>query len=185
MLDKHLLVSVYEDSDHLLSSVTKLRKKGVEIFDCYTPFPVHNLDVEMGIKRSNLTVGAFLCGMVGFLSGATLQFYMSTTVLDAFKSWPMNIGGKPIDEGLLTSMIPVMFELTVLFTAFGMATLFFARAKMIHGIKPDIIDPRQTNDRLFLAVEPSKLNIERDEFESICKAEGALEIRERNSESGH
>jgi len=94
MLDKQLILGVYDDGDKLVSAVKKLRKRGVEIFDCYTPYPVHNLDVEMGVKRSNLTVGAFLCGLIGFCCGLLLQFYTMTNHLHAFKSWPMNIGGK-------------------------------------------------------------------------------------------
>ena len=181
MLDKNLIVGVYEDPDKLVSSVSKLRKKGVDIFDCYTPFPVHNLDREMGIKRSNLTVGAFLCGATGFMLGLLLQSYMMTDHLGTFKSWPMIIGGKPMDYHMIPSWIPVFFETTILCTAFGMAILFFIRAKMIHGSIADVMDPRQTSDRLFLAVEPGKLNIPVDEVNSIMMGEGALEIRERKN----
>lgn len=180
MLDKQLIVGVYDDGDKLLSTVTKLRKKGVEIFDCYTPWPVHHLDTAMGINRSNLTVGAFLCGLTGFLSGLLLQFYMMTDHLGTFKSWPMIIGGKPNDYTMVPSMVPVTFETTILFTAFGIGILFFIRSKMIHGKIADVIDPRQTDDRLFLAVEPSKLGMSRSEFDSLLNEAGALEIRERN-----
>lgn len=179
MLDKNLLVGVYNDPDKLLSVVTKLRKKGVEIFDCFTPFPVHNLDKEMGIKRSNLTVGAFICGSLGFLSGTLLQFYMMTNELGTFKSWPMNIGGKPMDYLMLPSMVPVMFELTILFTAFGIGILFFIRARMIHGKIAQIIDPRQTQDHLLITIEPDNQSISRDEINSILREEGAIELRER------
>ncbi|MCB0734402.1 MAG: DUF3341 domain-containing protein [Flavobacteriales bacterium] len=181
MLDKQLIVGVYDNGDSLLSTVQKLKKKGIEIFDCYTPYPVHNLDVEMGIKRSNLTVGAFLCGLTGFSLGLLLQFYTMTNHLHTFKSWPMIIGGKPQNYMMVPSMVPVTFETTILCTAFGIGLLFFIRAKMIHGKIPDIIDPRQTDDRLFLAVEPSELNkISRTELDSIMTDGGAIEIRERN-----
>ncbi|MFT4521379.1 MAG: putative flap endonuclease-1-like 5' DNA nuclease [Bacteroidia bacterium] len=185
MLDKQLILGVYDDGDKLLSAVGKLRKKGVEIFDCYTPYPVHNLDVEMGIKRSNLTVGAFLCGLTGFLSGLLLQFYMMTNHLHSFKSWPMIIGGKPQDYLMMPSMVPVTFEATILFTAFGIGILFFARSKMIHGKIADVFDPRQTDDRLFIAVEPSTLSsVSRTELDSMLNESGAIEIRERNMEGG-
>lgn len=181
MLDKQLILGVYDDGDNILSGVKKLRKKGVEIFDCYTPYPVHHLDTEMGIKRSNLTVGAFICGMMGFFSGLLLQFYMMTNHLHTFKSWPMIIGGKPQDYGMWPSMVPVTFELTILFTAFGIGILFFAKSKMIHGKIAEIIDPRQTDDRLFIAIEPSELSkISRAELDGVFNETGAIEIRERN-----
>ena len=180
ILEKPLILGVYDDGDKLLHTVQKLRKKGVEIFDCFTPYPVHNLDVEMGISRSNLTVGAFLCGATGFLSGLLLQFYMMTNHLGTFKSWPMIIGGKPMTFKMLPDMVPVTFEMTILFTAFGMGILFFAKSKMIHGKIADIMDPRQTDDRLLLAVEPDNINMTRAEFDALLKEEGAIEIRTRN-----
>lgn len=180
MLDKNLIVGIYQEPDSLIDGVTKLRKHGVEVFDCYTPFPVHNLDKAMGIKRSNLTIGAFLCGFMGFLSGLLLQFYMQ--VFD----WPMNIGGKPDNYMMIPSMVPVTFELTILFTAFGMGILFFIRAKMIHGIKEDIIDRRQTNDLMLLTVEGNQKGMNKGEVIDIMKKTGAVEIRERNGdESQH
>jgi len=181
MLDKKLILGVYDDGDKLLNAVIKLRKKGVEIMDCFTPFPVHNLDRAMGIKRTNLTVGAFLCGMTGFLSGLLLQFYMMTNHLNTFKSWPMIIGGKPMDYSMVPSMVPVTFELSILFTAFGIGILFFFRAKMIHGKIAQVLDPRQTDDRMLIAIEPDGLGgVSRSELDSIMNDEGAIEIRERN-----
>ncbi len=172
MLDKNLIVGVYQEPDQLIDGVTKLRKNNVEVFDCYTPFPVHNLDKAMGIKRSNLTIGAFLCGSIGFLTGLVLQFYMQ--VFD----WPMNIGGKPDNYLMLPSMVPVTFELTILCTAFGMGILFFYRSKMIHGIREDVLDRRQTNDLLLLTIDEETLHSNRDEAIQILKDSGAIEIRE-------
>lgn len=172
MLDKNLIVGVYQEPDQLIDGVTKLRKNNVEVFDCYTPFPVHNLDKAMGIKRSNLTIGAFLCGAMGFTAGLVLQFYMQ--VFD----WPMNIGGKPDNYLMLPSMVPVTFELTILCTAFGMGILFFYRSKMIHGIREDVLDPRQTNDLLLLTIDEDTLHENRNEAIQIMKDSGAIEIRE-------
>ncbi|MBT8326661.1 MAG: DUF3341 domain-containing protein, partial [Bacteroidia bacterium] len=108
MVDKSILLDnkkftlgVFDDPDKLLHAVDKLKKKGVKIFDCYTPFPVHHLDKALGYERSNLTIGAFLCGLMGSLSGFTLAYSMN--VVD----WPMIIGGKPNSIGMFTSFIPV------------------------------------------------------------------------------
>jgi hypothetical protein len=89
MLNKKLILGIFDDPDLLYKTVEDVRNEGVEIFDCFTPFPVHNLDKAMGVKRTNLTVAAFICGVLGFFGGLLLQFYMN--VFD----WPMNIGGKP------------------------------------------------------------------------------------------
>lgn len=178
MIDKSILLDnkkftlgIFDDSDKLLHAVKTLKSKGVKIFDCYTPFPVHHLDKELGYDRTNLTVGAFLCGLLGSLSGFTLGYYMN--VVD----WPMIIGGKPDDIKMFTSFIPIIFELTILFTAFGMVIMFFARSRMVHGIKEDLLHARQTNDRLVLAIDDSvEQQISNSEIQQILKDEGAVEV---------
>jgi hypothetical protein len=179
MIDKKIILDgksftlgVFDDADKLLNAVKKVRDKGVQIFDCYTPFPVHHLDKAMGYERTNLTVGAFLCGMTGTITGFSLAYF--TSIID----WPMIIGGKPADVNDFTSFIPVMFELTILFTAFGMVGLFFWRSRMLHGIKEDILDVRQTSDRLLLAIDESvDQSISKSEIQSLLSENGAIEVR--------
>jgi hypothetical protein len=172
--DKQFTIGVFENESGLMKAVRSLRKKGVNIFDCYTPYPVHNLDKEMVIKRTNLTVFAFMCGALGTISGFSLAYYMNVW------DWPMIIGGKPMDVNMVTSFIPIMFELTVLFTAFGMVIAFFARSSMIHGYKQDILDLRQTDDIMLLAIESgSEQPISHVEIKNILSDSGATEIRER------
>lgn len=178
MIDKSILldnkkftVGIFDDSDKLLHAVATLQKKGIKIFDCYTPFPVHHLDKALGYTRTNLTIGAFLCGMLGSLTGFTLAYYMN--VVD----WPMIIGGKPQDISVFTSFIPVIFELTILFTAFGMVIMFFARSRMIHGIKEDLLSRRQTDDHLVLAIDNGEEQLlSTEEIQSLLIREGALEV---------
>jgi hypothetical protein len=178
MIDKSILldnkkftVGIFDNSDKLLHAVKTLKEKGVKIFDCYTPFPVHHLDQALGYHRTNLTVGAFLCGMLGCLSGFTLAFYMN--VVD----WPMIIGGKPQDISVFTSFIPVMFELTILFTAFGMVIMFFARTRLIHGIKEDLLSRRQTDDHMVLAIDNNEEQaISNEDIVALLTKEGAIEV---------
>jgi len=179
MVDKSILldnkkftVGTFTDSDKLLHAVETLRKKGVKIFDCYTPFPVHHLDHALGYTRTNLTIGAFVCGMLGSLSGFTLAYSMN--VVD----WPMIIGGKPQDINVFTSFIPVIFELTILFTAFGMVIMFFARNRMMHGIKEDLLDRRQTDDHLLIAIDNSEAqSLSNNEIQTILVNEGAVKVK--------
>ena len=179
MVDKSILLDnkkftlgIFDDPDKLLHAVETLKQKGVKIFDCYTPFPVHHLDKALGYKRTNLTVGAFLCGFLGALSGFTLAYSMN--VVD----WPMIIGGKPTSINMFTSFIPVIFELTILFTAFGMVILFFIRSRMLHGIKEDLLDERQTNDHLLLAIDNEEdQDLSNADIVSLLKSEGAIDVK--------
>ncbi len=174
---RNLIYGVFDDEHKLMDTVKQVRSKGIEIFDCFTPFPVHHLDTEMGVRRTHLSIAAFLCGVTGFCLGLLLQFY--TMIFD----WPMIIGGKPSDYHMLPSMVPVVFECTILCTAYGLGILFFARNKMGHAVRPDILDIRQTDDRLIIACDADQLNNESmSEINSVMKQNGVLEIREYKGE---
>ncbi len=174
---RNLIYGVFADETNLMQTVEEVREKGIEVFDCYTPFPVHHLDTAMGISRTRLSIAAFLCGLTGFCLGLLLQFYMM--VFD----WPMNIGGKPGDYHMLPSMVPVVFECTVLCTAFGLAFLFFFRNKLGHGVRPDILDIRQTDDHLLIAFDADTLDQKsKTELSSIMQKNGVLTIHEYSGE---
>ena len=49
---------------------------------------------------------------------------------------------------------------------------------MGHGVNPDILDIRQTDDRLLIAFDSDKLNkYNIDELNSLLKENGAIEIK--------
>ncbi len=75
------------------------------------------------------------------------------------------------------SWIPVMFEGTVLCTAFGMGFFFFWRNRMLHGVKNDLLDERQTDDRMVVAIETTD-SMNQSEVIEMMKANGAVETRE-------
>ncbi len=168
MNQNKVLYAVFNHGDDLIQAVEKVRIKGIEVIDCYTPYPVHGLDLAMGIKRSRLPIGAFICAMLGLTCAVSLQYY--TMGYD----WPIIIGGKPYVG--LPSWIPVTFELSILFTAYGMGILFFIKSRMLHGMEADLIDLRQTDNKLIMAINingAEKLN----DVEDLLKSNGATEIK--------
>ncbi len=177
ILDKNLslrnrnkmLIGVWEDEDKLVEATDAMVHSGVHIHDIYTPYPVHGLDRLMGVRRSKLARVAFLCGLTGFLLMTTMIWYMY--VLD----WPVNVGNKPVR--FTPSWIPVMFEGTVLCTAYGMGFFFFWRNRMLLGVKNDLLDERQTDDRMIMAIE-CKDGLNESDVINLMKSNGAVECRE-------
>lgn len=168
----NMLYGVYDDADQFLKSAYKMKDMGVAMEDCYTPHPVHGIEKAMDIKRTRLTIGAFICGSLGAISAVTLEMY--TNIFD----FPMNIGGKP-NDGYMPSFIPVTFELTILFTAFGMMILFFYRNRMIHGQREKLVDLRQTDDLYIISINMDKQKLGREELGDVLKQNGAIDIREK------
>eukprot|EP01036_Dinobryon_divergens_P016263 gene16263-22037_t len=75
-----MLYGIYDDADQFLKSAYKMKDMGVPVEDCYTPHPVHGIEKAVGIKRTRLTIAAFLCGLTGTISAVTLEMY--TNIFD-------------------------------------------------------------------------------------------------------
>jgi hypothetical protein len=169
-----VILGIYNDPDHIYDTTKKLIHDGYRVRDVYSPFAIHGMDRVLGIKRSRLTVAAFVFAMTGIVLALTLQTYAS------YFDWQMNVGGKPSLH--IPTYIPITFELAILCTAFGMVGCFFAVNKMVWGKNADIIDIRVTDDLFVVAIDiiPNKTDVA--ELSSILKNNGAIEIREREFE---
>jgi hypothetical protein len=171
------IAGVFDDPVLLLRAAKKAKETGIKVYDCYTPFAVHGLDKHLGIKRTRLSIAAFLYGCTGFVLSFILQNYIS------WVDWPINIGGKPNTFALVT-FVPVCFESTVLCTALLTIFTFWAKSRMFHGVIPDLFDNRQTSDLFIMAIDADS-NKNHDAIESMLKQEGAIDIRKKEFASNH
>lgn len=169
-MKKDFLLAIYDCEEKLLKSAEKARDKNVEMYDVYTPFPVHGLDDAMGIKRSFLPYVTFLAGAAGLTLALGFQIWTS-----AF-SWPTIIGGKPFIS--LPAFIPITFELTVLFAAHTTVAAFLIYNKLFPGKKPVIMHEEQTCNKFVIAIEKEKANV--DDLTNLFKEHGAIEVKVQN-----
>src|SRR5690606_8882788 len=116
MAVKKFVVGGFTEEAQLFDAVKAVRKGGYKLHDVYTPFPVHGLDSAMGLRDTSLHTAGFVYGTSGFLIGLSFITWAFTT------DWPLDIGGKP--NFALPAWIPILFELTVLFSAVGMVLTF-------------------------------------------------------------
>lgn len=174
MDNNKMLLGIYDSPDATFNVTKTLKEKGYDVHDVYTPFAIHNLDRVLGVKRTRLSTAAFVFAMTGLLSAVTLQTYTS------YFDWPMNIGGKPFLH--IPTYIPITFELSILFTAFGMVGCFFIVNRMFWGRNTNIMDLRVTDDRFVIAVNIHQGKTNEAELSSIFVQGGALEVRERIQE---
>ncbi|MDH4460479.1 MAG: DUF3341 domain-containing protein [Spirosomataceae bacterium] len=162
------LVGVYDDEDEVLHAVSEVKENGVKIEEVFTPFPIHGLDKALGHPRTRIPIAAFLFGLTGLTCAQFLINY--TMVFD----WPIIIGGK--DFFSLPDWIPISFEGTVLFTAFGMVFTFLASNSLWPGKEPKTFDLRSTDDKFIMAVNMANNKKSEAEIEAILKASGAIEV---------
>ena len=82
----------FTNEDDLKGGAAEARLRGLEIYDVYSPFPVHGIDLAVGLKTSRITWAAAAGGATGLIFSIFLQLWTSAY------DWPLNIGGKPFSS---------------------------------------------------------------------------------------
>ena len=145
-----LLLAEYETPDGCADAAAKLRDAGYTKFDAHTPYPVHGMDAAMGLRDTPLGWIVLVMGMTGCLAGFLMMFWMNGI------DYPLVIGGKPPDA--IPSMVPVMFEMTILLSAFGAVFGLFGLCQLPrhhHPIFNSDRFARATDDHFFISVDAS------------------------------
>ncbi|MFM7401291.1 MAG: DUF3341 domain-containing protein [Bacteroidota bacterium] len=142
---KKVLFGLYNDEEDLKSAIKVANEGHLDIMDVYTPFPVHGLDPLLGLKESRLHYLGFIYGA----TGATFGFLTMSWIFT--RDWPIMFGGKPYWS--VPAFIPITFEMTVLFAAWGMTITFYTICGMWPGVKAKTLDDRITDDKFCVAFD--------------------------------
>lgn len=142
---KKVLYGLYNDEEDLKSAVKTANTEHLDIMDVYTPFPVHGLDPILGLKESRLHIMGFIYGAIGALFAFLAMTWIFTS------DWPIVFGGKPYWS--VPAFIPIVFENTVLYSAWGMTITFYTVCGMWPGVKAKILDNRITDDKFCIAFD--------------------------------
>lgn len=172
---KKYAIACYDDEATLFPAVRKVRHSGYKLHDVYTPFAVHGLDHELGLKETDLHIAGFIFGLLGTATALGFMTWIFTT------DWPINFGGKPFFS--LPAFIPITFELTVLFSGVGMTLTYCYLNQIMPGVKKHIFHPRQTDDYFVIAVEVTEPDIENELLE-FFKTTGCIETDVQTVENG-
>ena len=143
-----LYLAEFDDADALVHAAEKVRDEGFEKWDVHTPYPVHGMDSAMGLSDSRLGWIVLLCGLTGVSLAVLMMQWMNGY------DYPLVIGGKPPDA--IPSMVPIMFELTVLLSAFGAVFGMLGLNELPKHFHPVFYSDRFesfSNDKFFISVE--------------------------------
>jgi hypothetical protein len=172
---KRYVVGCFDDEEVLFPAVKRVRNAGYKIHDVYTPFAVHGLDHALGMRETSLHTAGFIYGLIGTTTAVTGMGWVFT------QDWPMNIGGKP--NFALPAFIPIIFELTVLFSAVGMVMTFCYLCQLAPFVKKHHFHPRATDDLFVMVIEcTSNTNVE--DLKGFMQKAGAIEVDYQVAEPG-
>lgn len=164
-----VLYGLYNDEEDLKSAVKTAGKDHMDIMDVFTPFPVHGLDPVLGLKESRLHYLGFVYGAIGALFGFGAMTWIFTS------DWPTIFGGKPYWS--VPAFIPITFEMTVLFSAWGMTLTFYTICGMWPGVKNKTLDNRITDDKFCIAFDVTDAaENDVDNIKGFFSRTGAAEI---------
>jgi len=169
-MSNKVIHAIYDDDDILLKAVKEVREAEHHIEEVFTPFPVHGLEKAMGIANTRIAITAFIFGLTGLGFAVWMMNYMM--IVD----WPQNIGGKPSFSYAenMPAFVPIMFELTVFFSAHLMVITFYLRSKIGPFVKAQNPDPRTTDNMFLMEVSVDGDEIELSDF--LTKT-GAIETK--------
>jgi mono/diheme cytochrome c family protein len=167
----HGILAEYDTPDQLVSAAEKVRSAGFEKWDTYSPFPVHGIDAAMGIKMTVLpwlTLGA---GLTGLATAITMQWWMNAY------DYPWLISGKPIWS--IPANVPIMFELTVLFSAITTLVGMLMLNGLPHPSHPlDLVKrfARVTDDKFFLLIQAADGKFDEQDTRALIDATNPVAV---------
>jgi hypothetical protein len=169
--DVYGLLAEFSNPSTLMHAAEAVRERGYRHFDAHSPFPIHGMDRAMGLSNSKVGYFTLGGGATGLIVGYVLQWW--TAAVD----YPLNISGKPLFA--VESAIPIIFEVVVLFSAFGAVAGMFALNGLPRPYNPLFYSERfkkVTDDGFFLHIAASDTQFDQDETADMLRDIGALNV---------
>jgi mono/diheme cytochrome c family protein len=165
------MLAAFGTVGEILAAAKAVKDAGFTKWDCHTPFPVHGLDKAMGVRMTKLPWIVLCFGVTGLGVAIWLQWW--TNAVD----YPFIISGKPLWS--IPANVPVMFELTVLFSALSTFFGMWMLNRLPRWYHPLFSVPsfrRATSDRFFIAIEAGDPLYQSETVRSLLEAQGAESI---------
>lgn len=165
------ILAEFDTATELVNAARQTRQAGYTKTDAFSPFPIHEMDEALGIKRTVLPYLVFAGGIAGLLSGIGLEYF--TAVID----YPIIVGGRPFFS--LPSFIPPAYELTILFASFAAVFGMLFLNGLPQPYHPVFNVPRfalATREKFFLLIETKDEQFDYENTRSFMESLGPQEV---------
>jgi len=169
------LLVEFDSPAKVMKAAAVVRDEGFQNWDVHTPFPVHGMDGAMGLRGTRLPFLVLAGGATGLFLATLMQWWMNAV------DYKFIISGKPLFG--IPANVPVMFELTVLLSAFA---AFFGMwiindlPKWYHPLFTNKRFQRATQDRFFIVVEAKDPRFDLVKTRDFLASLGGLAVEEVN-----
>lgn len=173
MSKPHSILASFPDTPSFFHAAERVRDAGYKKWDTYSSFPVHGMPEAQGQPRSKVPVFTFLGGITGFSLGLFTVWYMGAY------DYPLIVGGKPFFSPVFP--FPIMYELTILLSAFGTLGGMF-----LTNLLPQHHNPlfesdaflEVAGDRLIIAIESRDPKFDAGAIKQFLQEIGGTDIEE-------
>ena len=170
------LIASFKDTPEFFHAAEKVRDAGYKKWDTYSSFPVHGMPEAQGQPRSKVPIFTFCGGITGFIIGTLMVWYMN------YFDYPLIVGGKPLFSPIFP--FPVMYELTILLSAFGTLGGMFITNLLPQHYNP-LFNSKQflevSGDRLVIAIESRDPQYDSQATRLFLEEIGGTDIEEVNA----
>ncbi len=166
------LLAEFRTPEELVKAVYRLRGNGLLRVDCFTPWPVPEVDEALELPPSRVN----LVTLIGGLTGATVAYLIQwwTNAYD----YPLIVGSRPPHAAL--AFVPITFETTVLFAGFSALFSMLAFSRL-----PELWNPvfevegfnSASIDRFWLGVDRRDARFNADTLTRDLRELGALQVK--------
>lgn len=161
----------FDTATSLVEAATRVREAGFTKTDAFSPFPLHEIDEALGIKRSILPVMVFFGGITGLCLGIGLQVFVH------YIDYPLNIGGRPFLSW--PAFVPPAYELTILLAGFTAVFGMLFLNGLPQPYHPVFNVPRfalASRDKFFLVIEADDDKYDYEETKAFLAGLHAQEV---------
>lgn len=171
------LIGEFDNVDDIIGAANAVREAGYKKIDAHSPFPVHGIDDALGIKPTILPWLVLFMGLSGMTTGLLLTTYTMMDWLpipgfmpENFEGYTFLISGKPYNS--LAGYIPVIFELTIMFSAYTAVFAMFLLNKLPMMNNPLLRSRRfrrATDDRFFISIDARDAQFDAEQSAEFVK----------------
>jgi hypothetical protein len=163
-----LLLAEFDAAKDIVHAAEKVRDAGYTRWDTHTPFPIHGMEKAMGLKDSRVGWIVICAALTGLSVAFAMMHWMNGV------DYPLVVGGKPPGApGTIPSMVPILFELTILFSAFGAVLGMFHLNSLPRHHHPVFASDRfrgASDDKFFISIEADDPRFDLEETRELLES---------------
>ncbi len=159
------LMAVFDQPDQIAEAVTRLKGRGYDDIETYSPAPFVDMEDAMDPKPSRVRLLTLIGGLVGVFTGYAMTIWMAN-------DWPLMIGGKPFSS--IPPYTIIAFELTILFGGVLTVLGLFGFGGIYPRKLDTVYDPRFSAEEFGLVIDCRDRDVA--EIEDLLRAHSAKEV---------